>query len=610
MHSCLLEGPDWFAPNSCATGFTDDLSDLGSFYHCNEDQSCERPSLDDHSRSARTWDREHSNWGQHQTLSDPRNAMGNTSELEHPSCDGANSHHAMGSSSQLQNATFGELTGFRDHSRQLAYMHGCPAAYALPLAGPNMDLLSSRHNAAALERSLPRAGAVPAFPVHDSVPPSSYGGNGRNDHHMRAPVPVIAPMRAPSGVAGTFFTQEQRLTQTWQLQQQQHLQSQHQLLLQLQQQQQSQQSQLQQLGQYTSQLLNQKDHRTGQQPQHPQYPSHSMANDPYAKHGLRLPQNPPRPCPQPYSIYGSGQPHQRSLPNLQRQYAAPRVPYPHDTSFPFLGESAANPMSVGPPAAHGSARNTAPQHYAHASCANLPPCDASFPFLVGAAYNSFSVNPRAPRESTTNNNPDQRITSAQGSNRDSELSDCETPRPDSATRAGSTGSQLYVSPELPPGPSCSDDSYSPSRDGGAAKPSSGRGEGGGASSRQQKRKGRGAKGSGVDKAGKAAARAAGLRSADLPDSEPEGMAEDEEPSPVVPKARAPRSKRRGTAATSPVVGVARVFAPNPNGTCCSECGTQSTPVWRHGPSGPKTLCNACGVRHMKIAKKRSSDGSR
>lgn len=31
MHSCLLEGPDWFAPNSCATGFTDDLSDLGEF---------------------------------------------------------------------------------------------------------------------------------------------------------------------------------------------------------------------------------------------------------------------------------------------------------------------------------------------------------------------------------------------------------------------------------------------------------------------------------------------------------------------------------------------------------------------------------------------------
>ena len=30
---------------------------------------------------------------------------------------------------------------------------------------------------------------------------------------------------------------------------------------------------------------------------------------------------------------------------------------------------------------------------------------------------------------------------------------------------------------------------------------------------------------------------------------------------------------------------------------------QSTPVWRAGPLGPKTLCNACGVRYMKVAKR-------
>lgn len=29
---------------------------------------------------------------------------------------------------------------------------------------------------------------------------------------------------------------------------------------------------------------------------------------------------------------------------------------------------------------------------------------------------------------------------------------------------------------------------------------------------------------------------------------------------------------------------------------------QTTPVWRAGPHGPKTLCNACGVRYMKVAK--------
>ncbi|CAH8329449.1 unnamed protein product [Eruca vesicaria subsp. sativa] len=29
---------------------------------------------------------------------------------------------------------------------------------------------------------------------------------------------------------------------------------------------------------------------------------------------------------------------------------------------------------------------------------------------------------------------------------------------------------------------------------------------------------------------------------------------------------------------------------------CSHCGTNNTPQWRTGPLGPKTLCNACGVR--------------
>lgn len=29
---------------------------------------------------------------------------------------------------------------------------------------------------------------------------------------------------------------------------------------------------------------------------------------------------------------------------------------------------------------------------------------------------------------------------------------------------------------------------------------------------------------------------------------------------------------------------------------CSHCGVQKTPLWRTGPLGEKTLCNACGVR--------------
>ncbi|KAL6952885.1 hypothetical protein U1Q18_026940 [Sarracenia purpurea var. burkii] len=43
------------------------------------------------------------------------------------------------------------------------------------------------------------------------------------------------------------------------------------------------------------------------------------------------------------------------------------------------------------------------------------------------------------------------------------------------------------------------------------------------------------------------------------------------------------SQRRDTAATP--------------GRKCLHCGSEKTPQWRTGPLGPKTLCNACGVRN-------------
>ena len=30
---------------------------------------------------------------------------------------------------------------------------------------------------------------------------------------------------------------------------------------------------------------------------------------------------------------------------------------------------------------------------------------------------------------------------------------------------------------------------------------------------------------------------------------------------------------------------------------CLNCGCHQTPQWRCGPLGPRTLCNACGVRY-------------
>lgn len=32
---------------------------------------------------------------------------------------------------------------------------------------------------------------------------------------------------------------------------------------------------------------------------------------------------------------------------------------------------------------------------------------------------------------------------------------------------------------------------------------------------------------------------------------------------------------------------------------CTLCGTTKTPLWRSGPDGPKSLCNACGIRMKK-----------
>ncbi|KAI8379540.1 uncharacterized protein BYT42DRAFT_496091 [Radiomyces spectabilis] len=39
---------------------------------------------------------------------------------------------------------------------------------------------------------------------------------------------------------------------------------------------------------------------------------------------------------------------------------------------------------------------------------------------------------------------------------------------------------------------------------------------------------------------------------------------------------------------------------------CTDCGTTSSPEWRKGPHGPKTLCNACGLRWAKRNKRTST----
>ncbi|KAH8883657.1 hypothetical protein GQ53DRAFT_595252, partial [Thozetella sp. PMI_491] len=40
---------------------------------------------------------------------------------------------------------------------------------------------------------------------------------------------------------------------------------------------------------------------------------------------------------------------------------------------------------------------------------------------------------------------------------------------------------------------------------------------------------------------------------------------------------------------------------------CTDCGTLDSPEWRKGPKGPKTLCNACGLRWAKKEKKKNAN---
>jgi hypothetical protein len=35
---------------------------------------------------------------------------------------------------------------------------------------------------------------------------------------------------------------------------------------------------------------------------------------------------------------------------------------------------------------------------------------------------------------------------------------------------------------------------------------------------------------------------------------------------------------------------------NKKGLRCTGCGTTNTPLWRLGPEGPKSMCNACGIK--------------
>lgn len=73
--------------------------------------------------------------------------------------------------------------------------------------------------------------------------------------------------------------------------------------------------------------------------------------------------------------------------------------------------------------------------------------------------------------------------------------------------------------------------------------------------------------------------------------------------PVAPRRRPAAAASTGAAA----LGLAPPTASRAGGSKrqadridkCRNCGNTETPQWRCGPEGPRTLCNACGVRHKK-----------
>ncbi|XP_066367358.1 GATA transcription factor 12-like [Miscanthus floridulus] len=68
------------------------------------------------------------------------------------------------------------------------------------------------------------------------------------------------------------------------------------------------------------------------------------------------------------------------------------------------------------------------------------------------------------------------------------------------------------------------------------------------------------------------------------------------PSKSAKKKEAPTTPVPNNAAAAAAAAAASVAAAG-EGRRCLHCETDKTPQWRTGPLGPKTLCNACGVRY-------------
>ncbi|WFD35867.1 hypothetical protein MCUN1_002735 [Malassezia cuniculi] len=68
-----------------------------------------------------------------------------------------------------------------------------------------------------------------------------------------------------------------------------------------------------------------------------------------------------------------------------------------------------------------------------------------------------------------------------------------------------------------------------------------------------------------------------------------------------PPAKVQRTHARSSSGEKPTRGK------NNENHVCQGCSATSTPEWRKGPTGPRTLCNACGLLYAKMWRKREHD---
>lgn len=73
--------------------------------------------------------------------------------------------------------------------------------------------------------------------------------------------------------------------------------------------------------------------------------------------------------------------------------------------------------------------------------------------------------------------------------------------------------------------------------------------------------------------------------------------------PVEPRPAGGDAAQKRKRAQQPPNNPARPGSPH----ICTECGADKTPEWRRGPCGPRTLCNACGLRYAKRNKKKKEE---